>query len=109
MSQPIHIQLLSSMCARNEYYMERVKNTAERLGLRFTLERITDQEIIYSKGIAINCFDYYCPGCHTMHADPGGAKCVPALFINDSLTFYNVPPDDAALEARLAEYLGVTT
>ena len=108
MSSPIHIQLLSSMCARNEQYMNRVGKIAEKIGLRFTLERVTDAEIIRSKGISVNCFDYYCPGCHTMHADTGGAKCAPALFINNALAFYNIPPDDLELESCLKEYLSVT-
>lgn len=102
--QPVKLQLLTSLCTRNGYYMQRIETIAHKLGLNFTLEQITDKARIESMGISLNCFDYYCPGCIVMHAEAGKTHCAPALFINGELAFSNYPPTDFELEAQLARY-----
>ena len=38
--EPIHIQLCSSQCGRNEFYLRRIDETARRLGLDYCLEQV---------------------------------------------------------------------
>lgn len=103
MKQQIHIKIYASMCGRNDFFLERVRNTAESLGLTYTLEKVTDEAEIEAQGLQISCLYAYCPGCKALHACISG-KCTPAMTVNGELKCYNVPPDDDALRELLAVY-----
>ena len=42
MSTPVKLRLYCSICARNDFYMDRIRAVADGLGLDYTLEKITD-------------------------------------------------------------------
>ena len=43
MSTPVKLRLYCSICARNDFYMDRIRAVADGLGLDYTLEKITDR------------------------------------------------------------------
>lgn len=102
-SEPAKIELLTSLCERNAYYLVRIEKIVERFCLNCTVTRITDPQYIRKKGITVNCFDLYCPGCITMHGSLDGEQCAPALMINDQIVCCNYPPDDGELEKILLD------
>lgn len=107
--EPVRIQLYSSLCGRNEYYLKRVEDMARRLGLRCTLERVTDEDELERAGVDLDCLMGYCPGCRPKHTEyPKGIRdgvCAPALAINGAIVFGDYPPDDETLERILRAYL----
>lgn len=109
MSHPVRLRLYASVCARNDFYLERVRQAADELGLRYTLEKVLDEEVIEAAGLQVACLFAYCPGCRALHAeitaDDPTARCTPALEANGDLLFWDVPADDAALRTALARYL----
>ena len=46
MSTPVKLRLYCSICARNDFYMDRIRAVADGLGLDYTLEKITDDDEI---------------------------------------------------------------
>ena len=44
MSTPVKLRLYCSICARNDFYMDRIRAVADGLGLDYTLEKITDDD-----------------------------------------------------------------
>jgi len=46
MSTPVKLRLYCSICARNDFYMDRIRAVADGLGLDYTLEKITDDDVI---------------------------------------------------------------
>ena len=42
MSTPVKLRLYCSICARNDFYMDRIRAVADGLGLAYPLEKITD-------------------------------------------------------------------
>lgn len=58
--EPIHIQLCSSQCGRNEFYLRRIDETARRLGLEYCLEQVTDEAALEERGIDLDCLKGYC-------------------------------------------------
>ena len=106
MSHPIHLRLYASICGRNDFYMDRIRQTADSLGLRYTLEKITDETSMEAAGLQEACLFAYCPVCRALHAqtaaDDPTARCLPALEADGTLLFWNVPADDDALRNALA-------
>ena len=103
------IQLYASACTRNDFYLDRIHAAAEKLGLSFTLEKVTDEAAIEAQGLLVACLYAYCPGCRAMHAtltDETGRPehCTPALAVDGRVIFDNYPPDDDALERLLSAY-----
>lgn len=109
MNHPIALRLYASACARNEFYMDRIRQTADHLGLSYTLEKVMGEEIHTALGLEESCQMAYCPGCHALRgglsATEPDARYIPALAADGTLLFWNVPPTDEALRAALAEYL----
>lgn len=109
MQSPVKLRLYCSICARNDYYLERIEKTADRLGLRCTLEKVTDEAAIDRRGLQIPCMYAYCPGCQVtseqLREFEPEARCTPALEINGALKFWDVPAGDEALESVLSSYL----
>ena len=106
--EPIHIQLDSSQCGRNEFYLRRIDETARRLGLEYCLEQVTDEAALEERGIDLDCLKGYCPGCRQKHAPRPGrepdAVYAPALAINGEIVFSDYPPDDRGLEKLLERW-----
>ena len=106
MSHPIRLRLYASICGRNDFYMDRIRQTADRLALDYTLEKITDEASAEAAGLQEACLFAYCPGCRALHAqtaaeDPA-ARFLPALEADGKLLFWNIPADDDALRDALA-------
>ena len=109
MSTPVRLRLYASICARNDYYIERIRAVADSLGLNYTLQKITDDGAIDRRGLQIPCLYAYCPGCRVTSSqlkeeDPV-ARCTPALEINGTLRFWGVPASGEALREALSSLL----
>ena len=63
MSTPVKLRLYCSICARNDFYMDRIRAVADGLGLDYTLEKITDDDVIDRMDLLMPCLYAYCPGC----------------------------------------------
>lgn len=104
----IHVQLYTSMCPRNEYYLEAIDKMLKKSGLAYTLERVTDEQLIEAEGLDIACLYNYCPGCKTMHKSlqeqDGEYRCVPALYINGEMKFCGWVPEEAEMDEILNDY-----
>ena len=106
MSTPVRLRLYASICARNDYYIERIRAVADSLGLNYTLEKITDDGAIDRRGLQIPCLYAYCPGSRVTSSqlkeeDPD-ARCTPALEIDGELRFWDVPASDEDLQTALS-------
>jgi len=99
----VTIKLYCSICGRNDYYIERIKAAAEKLGLQSTVEKVTDEDAWKALGLEEACLFAYCPGCKRMHEDPS-VRNLPALEINGELKFWSVPATDDQLMTCLAQY-----
>lgn len=101
------LRLYASECPRNDFYLERVEQTARTMGLRFTAEKVMDEAAIAAEGFGSVCQPSYCPGCRANHmslADPNG-RYLPVLTANGTPLFWNVPPSDEELRAALEQFL----
>ena len=105
MSAPVKLRLYCSICARNDYYMERIRTIADSLGLNYTLEKITDDGAIDRRGLQVPCMYAYCPGCRItssqLKEDDPDARCTPALEIDGVLRFWDTPAADGDLREAL--------
>ena len=103
----VQLRLYASECPRNDFYLERVEETARELGLRFTTEKVMDEAAIAAEGFDSVCQPSYCPGCRANHAalaDPNGLY-LPVLTADGKPLFWNVPPSDEELRAALEQFL----
>lgn len=102
MSQVHHFTLYASHCPRNDFYLERVRESAQRFGVACTAEKNMDEAEIAQAGIEITCLESYCPGCRAQHADAApDERFTPALAVDGVLRFWNVPPDDETLDVLM--------
>lgn len=67
MSTPVKLRLYCSICARNDFYMDRIRAVADGLGLDYTLEKITDDDVIDRMDLLMPCLYAYCPGCRVLN------------------------------------------
>lgn len=108
MKHTVELRLYASACARNEFYMERVRQTADALGLDYTLEKVMDEAVHAALGLEESCQMAYCPGCRALRGELSvtepDARYIPALAADGVLLFWNVPPTDEALRAALTRY-----
>ena len=85
MSTPVKLRLYCSICARNDFYMDRIRAVADGLGLDYTLEKITDDDVIDRMDLLIPCLYAYCPGCRVLNeqvtSEHPETLCTPALEI----------------------------
>ena len=106
---PAKLRLYCSICARNDYYMDRIRAVADQLGLDYTLEKVTDDREIERLDLTVPCLYAYCPGCRILNeqvlGDEPEARCTPALEINWTLRFWGVPASDEALREALSSLL----
>ena len=104
----ICVKLYTSLCPRNEYYLESLDKMLRSSCLEYTLERVTDETEIDALGLDIACLYNYCPGCKTMHKslqeNDGDYRCVPAIYINGKMVFCGWMPEAQELEESLKEY-----
>ena len=68
MSHPIHLRLCVSICGRNDFYLNRIRQTADSLGLNYTREKITDDGAVETAGLQEACLFAYRPGYRALHA-----------------------------------------
>ena len=94
MSTPVKLRLYCSICARNDFYMDRIRAVADGLGLDYTLEKITDDDVIDRMDLLMPCLYAYCPGCRVLNeqvtSEHPETLCTPALEINGTLRFRDV-------------------
>ena len=109
MQSLVKLRLYCSICARNDYYMERIRAIADQLGLDYTLEKVTDDRELERLGLTVPCLYAYCPGCRILNEqvlnDEPEARCTPALEIGGELRFWGVPASDDALREALSSLL----
>lgn len=103
---PVKLRLYCSICARNDYYLERIRAVADGLGLDYTLEKVTDDQVIDQMDLLMPCLYAYCPGCRVLNeqvvSEHPETRCTPALEINGELRFWGVPASDEALREALS-------
>ena len=97
----VTLRLFASTCRRNDYYISRIRQAADEVGLSYTLEHISDEDLIEEAGLTMPCLFSYCPGCHqvckqALFFDPS-VRCTPALEVNGAFVFYGEPATDEAL------------
>ena len=106
MHSPVKLRLSCSICARNDYYLERIRTVADGLGLDYTLEKVTDDQVIDQMDLLMPCLYAYCPGCRVLNeqvvSEHPETRCTPALEINGELRFWGVPASDEALREALS-------
>ncbi len=108
MAEVITIKLLCSLCTRNDYYYQLVEKIAGDLGLRYTIERITDEDEMGKYHLHVRCMFAYCPGCNALNGLTGsGASTMwaPALVINDQVALHGCVPSEQALEGILSAWV----
>lgn len=110
MKTPLELRLYASGCARNDFYLDRIRQSAQELGLHFTAEKIVDEDLIAAQGFESACQPAYCPGCRANRTlypkeDASDIRLLPVLTANGVPLFWDVPPSDQALRAALAKYL----
>ena len=83
-----------------------VHHVADGLGLDYTLEKITDDDVIDRMDLLMPCLYAYCPGCRVLNeqvtSEHPETLCTPALEINGTLRFWGVPASDDALRQALS-------
>ena len=98
MSTPVKLRLYCSICARNDFYMDRIRAVADGLGLDYTLEKITDDDVIDRMDLLIPCRVLN----EQVTSEHPETLCTPALEINGTLRFWGVPASDDALRQALS-------
>ena len=92
---------LTEMCIRDS-----IRAVADGLGLDYTLEKITDDDVIDRMDLLMPCLYAYCPGCRVLNeqvtSEHPETLCTPALEINGTLRFWGVPASDDALRQALS-------
>ena len=95
------IKLYCSICGRNDYYLERIEAAARKLGLDYTLEKVTDEAAWKALGLEEACLFAYCPFCKVMF-DSLDIWNLPAVTVNGDLKFWSIPATDDQLLACLS-------
>lgn len=102
MKTAVTLRLYASPCARNDFYLDRVRHCADELGLTYTAEKIMDEDTIAALGFDDACQPAYCPGCRANHMYPADRPRLPVLTADGAVLFSDIPPSDDALKAALA-------
>ena len=93
MNEILDMKLLSSICTRNEYYLKNTIEIADKLGLRYRIERITDNEVLKGYGVHNRCKSgAYCPGCNRLNDFRFGddiTKYAPALVADGEVILHS--------------------
>ena len=105
MNSPVELRLYASHCARNDFYLDRIRRFAAELGLVCSAEKITDEAVIEALGFDDACQPSYCPGCRANHMYPADQPRLPVLTANGVPLFWDVPPSDEQLRSALKAYL----
>lgn len=77
--------ILGSECAVSDQFTDLISETAEKLGLEFSIRKIEDEAEIARWGVRQGCLFGYCPGCHSVAAENPAQKFTPALVVNGVL------------------------
>ena len=101
MKTPVKLCLYASACARNDFYLDRVRQCADQLGLNYTAEKILAEDVIAALGFDDACQPSYCPGCRANHMYPADQPRLPVLTANGRVLFSDLPPSDDALRTAL--------
>ena len=88
-TKSVRIRLYCSVCALNNYYIERIEEVTRELKIPCTIERIEDDASIDARGLFRPCMYGYCPGCRFLSEEVTArepeTKCTPALEANGEL------------------------
>ena len=102
MPRTVAITLYASECGRNDYYLERIRVSADAVGLSYTLRHVSSPEEIEAQGLRMPCLFSYCPGCRQLSEQEAffepGVRCTPALEVDGQLISWNYPAEDAFLK-----------
>jgi hypothetical protein len=108
MNEILNIILLSSICTRNEYYLKNTIEAADKLGLKYKIERVTDNEVLKSYDVYNRCKSgAYCPGCNRLNDFRYGddsTMFAPALVINGQVVLHSCIFTKDVVEGVLARY-----
>lgn len=103
------IILLSSICTRNEYYLKNTIDAAEKLGLKYKIERITDNEILKVYDVSNRCKSgAYCPGCNRLNDFRFGddtTMYAPALVVDGEVVLHSCIFTKEVVEGVLSRYV----
>ena len=101
------IKLVCSECTRSDYYYELIEKAANKLGLHYTLEKITDENQMEKYGLALRCLLAYCPGCEALDQCGFGSDSemwVPAMVINGQIALHSRVPTEEEIKTVLSAY-----
>ena len=93
MAEITEIQLYTSNCTRNDYYLDLIKDVMKSLMLDCRMEKIIGMEKISQHGFYDGCMNAYCPGCKAMqkYRDPS-VRYLPVLAINGQAAMHGQIP-----------------
>lgn len=104
----LDIKLLSSICTRNEYYLKNTIETADKLGLKYRIERVTDNEVLKAYDVYNRCKSgAYCPGCNRLNDFRFGddsTMYAPALVIDGKVVLHSCIFTKEVVEGVLSGY-----
>lgn len=105
----IEIKFICSACTRNDYYYGLIEETAQALGLKYTLEKVAYKPEMKEQHLFNRCTITYCAGCNNFdrfgkYGDPS-AMYMPALEINGKIVLHSCVPSKDELKNILSKYL----
>lgn len=104
----LDIKLLSSICTRNEYYLKNTIETADKLGLKYRIERVTDNDVLKAYEVYNRCKSgAYCPGCNRLNDFRFGddkTMYAPALVIDGKVVLHSCIFTKDVVEGALSIY-----
>lgn len=105
----IDIKFICSACTRNDYYYGLIEETAQDLGLKYTLEKVSYHPQMKADHLFNRCTITYCAGCNNLNKSmkygDASAKYMPALVINGEIVLHSCVPSKDALKSILSKYL----
>lgn len=105
MNQLCEIKLICTECTRSDYYYELIVAAADKLGLHYTLEKITDEAQMEQYGLSVRCLLAYCPGCEALNQAGfrnNSEMWVPAMVINGHIAAHSRVPQKEEFEVILS-------
>ncbi len=107
MAEIINIEIYCSACGRMDHYCKIAEETAEELGLKYTIEKVTDADRLMDFDLRVGCLFSYCPGCNFLREKrlESSHAYVPALVLNGHLKLHSCLPSKEVLRDILSEYV----
>jgi hypothetical protein len=109
MGRVLEIILLSSICTRNEYYLKNTIEVADKLGLKYRIERVTNNDTLKAYGVFNRCKSgAYCPGCNRLNDFRFGDDTTiyaPALVVDGEVILHSCIFTKDVVEGVLSRYV----